>query len=219
VTAPGKAKHRADRIRVLLVDDHPVLRRGLADIIAEEPDMEVAAAAGNAADAIALFRSERPDVTVFDLALPDRYGIELLSALRAEDADACLLVLSVHAGGEDVFRALEGGARGFVTKDARAEEVVAAIRQVHGGRRYLSPLAAERLAERLTTRGLAPREIEILRLIAAGRENKEIAAALGISEGTVKTHVHRLMEKLGASRRGEAVLRALRRGLLPEERG
>lgn len=200
--------------RVLVVDDHPLVVDGLAAIIGAQPDMTVAWQAGTGDEAVALFREHRPDVTLMDIRLPDRDGIAAITAIRSFAAQARFLVLSNHEGDEDIHRALAAGALGYLFKNTARRDVVAAIRAVAAGQRYLPPAVAMRLAERVPRADLSAREVEVLKLVAAGLRNKEIAAALGISEFTVKDHVQNILGKLHASDRTQAVTVALQRGIL-----
>ena len=202
------------RIRVLLADDHPPLRAGLAAIFQAQPDFQIVAQAGSGTEAVALAAREKPDVCVLDLRMPGGDGVETTRALTARDPGARVLILTTYDHEEDIFRALEAGARGYLLKDATSEELLAAVRLVHKGERHLPPAIAARLAERLIHPALTPREMDVLRLVARGRSNKEIATAMFVTEETVKTHVKALFHKLDVHDRAEAVTVAAQRGLL-----
>jgi two-component system NarL family response regulator len=202
-------------IRILIAEDHAVVRNGLAAVLRFEPGMNVAGLAKNGHEAVALYRELRPDVVLLDLAMPELDGVGAIRCIRAEYPEARILVLTTYDNDESVFRALENGSKGYLLKDCSTAELLAAIRKIHGGGSYVSERAAARLAERaMAGAALSPREVEVLTLIAGGKTNKEIAAALFISEGTVKTHVLSIHEKLRVGDRTEAVVVALRRGIL-----
>ena len=200
--------------RVLVVDDHALLRTGVANIINHEPDLEVVAEAGDGREAVAAFERWRPDVTLMDLRMPVMEGVEAIRRIRAIDPQARVVVLTTYDADEDIARALEAGAKAYILKDIAAAALVACIHDVLAGKTYLAPSAAAKLAERVTQVQLTPRELVTLRLMADGHSNKEIAAALSISERTVKTHLGHLFEKLGVTSRTEAVRVATRRGLV-----
>jgi DNA-binding NarL/FixJ family response regulator len=200
------------KIRVLLIDDHPVVRHGLASMIDDEADMGVVAQAGDAAEALARYREVRPDVALVDLGLPDGDGVELIARLHAEFPDGRFIVLTTLDGDEHIFRAVQAGAQAYVLKDMACGEITDAVRMVHAGKRLLpAPLA-----DKLEARGpaLTARETEVLRLVARGESNKIIAAELGVVEGTVKAHVLSIFAKLGVDDRTAAVTVALRRGII-----
>jgi DNA-binding NarL/FixJ family response regulator len=204
-----------DPIRILIAEDHAVVRDGLASVLDFEKDMTVVGHAKNGHEAIARYRELKPDVVLMDLAMPELDGVAAIRALHSEFSDARILVLTTYDGDESVFRALEYGAKGYLLKDCSTADLIAAIRKVHAGGTHVSERAAARLAERaIAGGGLSPREIEVLRLIAGGKSNKEIAALLFVSEGTAKTHVLNIHQKLGVTDRTEAVVVAIKRGIL-----
>jgi DNA-binding NarL/FixJ family response regulator len=200
--------------RVLVVDDHSLLRTGVANIINQEPGFEVVAEAANGRDAIEAFMASRPDVVLMDLRMPEMEGVEAVRRIREIDAQARVIVLTTYDADEDIARALQAGAKAYILKDIAAEALVACIRDVLAGKTYLAPAAAAKLAEGVTRVQLTPREMATLRLMADGKANKEIAGELGISERTVKTHLGHLFEKLGVTSRTEAIKVATRRGLV-----
>ena len=202
------------KIRVLCVDDHPIVREGLASILALQTDMEMIGAAGSGAEALEFFRKVQPDITLVDLRLPDMSGHELTRQLLAQSSNARVIVLTSFEGDADIERALAAGARGYVVKGMVREELLAAIRAVHAGKKHVHGPVAEKLAEHLGSEKLSERELQVLREMAAGRRNKEIGAELSIAEDTVKMHVKNILEKLQVSDRTEAVTVALRRGIL-----
>jgi DNA-binding NarL/FixJ family response regulator len=202
------------RIRVLNVDDHPLLNEGIAAIINAQSDMLLVGQASTAQDGIRLYRQHHPDVTLLDVRLPDMSGIDALIAIRVEFVNARILMLSTFQGDVEIQRALEAGARGFLLKNLPNRELVGAIRQVHAGKKCVPPQVAAHLAEYLTDDDLTPREVDVLQLISAGNGNRDIAMALSITEDTVKGHVKHIMEKLGANDRTEAVVIAVRRGII-----
>jgi two-component system NarL family response regulator len=200
--------------RVLVVDDHALLRTGVANIINQEPELEVVAEAANGIEAVEAFARHRPDVTLMDLRMPGMEGVEAVRRIRAIDPLARVIVLTTYDADEDIARALQAGAKAYILKDIAAAALVACIHDVLAGKTYLAPSAAAKLAERVTQIQLTPRELAALRLLADGHSNKEIATALTISERTVKTHLGHLFEKLGVTSRTEAVRVATRRGLV-----
>jgi DNA-binding NarL/FixJ family response regulator len=200
------------RIRVFSVDDHPLLREGIAAIINSQPDMLMTAQASNGREAIQLFRQHLPDITLMDLRLPDMSGIDALIAIRAESPEARVIMLTTFEGDVEIQRALEAGARGYLLKNMPPANLV--IRQVHAGRKRIPAEVAAHLAEHMGEDALTEREIDVLRHISGGNRNRDIAERLFISEETVKVHVKHIMEKLGASDRTQAVAIALRRGII-----
>jgi DNA-binding NarL/FixJ family response regulator len=202
------------RIRVLSVDDHPLLRQGIGALVSAQPDMVMVGQAATGEEGLREFREHRPDVTLLDLRLPDISGVEVLRAIRAEAPEARVVILTTFEGDVEIQRALEAGARGYLLKTMPPGELVEAIRQVHAGRKRIPPAVAAQLAEHVSDEALTPREIEVLRHIAQGNRNKDIGERLFISEETVKVHVKHVMDKLGASDRTEAVAIAIRRGII-----
>jgi two-component system NarL family response regulator len=211
---PVRAGVSSARARVLVVDDHALLRTGVANIINLEPTLEVVAEAANGQDAIEAYRAQRPDVVLMDLRMPEMEGVEAVRRIREMDPQARVIVLTTYDADEDIARALQAGAKAYILKDIAADALIACIRDVLTGKTYLAPAAAAKLAERVTQVQLTPRELSVLRLLANGHSNKEIASALTISERTVKTHLGHLFEKLGVTSRTEAVRVATRRGLV-----
>jgi len=202
------------KIRVFSVDDHPLLREGIAAIINNEVDMEMAAQAETGRDAIRQYREHLPDVTLMDLRLPDISGIDAMIAIRNEFRDARIVMLTTFEGDVEMQRALIAGARGYVLKNMPPQELVTVVRHVHAGKKRIPPEVAARLAEHVTDESLTGREREVLVHVAAGNRNRAIAERLLISEDTVKVHVKHIMEKLGANDRTEAVTIAVRRGII-----
>jgi DNA-binding NarL/FixJ family response regulator len=203
-----------NRIRVISIDDHPLLNEGIAVILSSQPDMQLVAQASSGGEAIQKFREHQPDVTLMDLRLPDMSGIDTMIAIRAEFPEARIIMLTTFEGDVDIQRALEAGARAYVLKSMPPSELVAVIRQVHAGKKRIPSEVAAQLAEHLAEEELTPREMDVLRRIAGGNRNRDIAEKLFISEETVKVHIRHIMEKLGASDRTHAVAIALRRGII-----
>ena len=207
----------ADKLRLMLVDDHYLVRMGLASIIALEPDMTVCAEASSGEQALALYASHRPDVTLMDLRLPGMSGAETVQAIRNEFPDARIVMISTYVCDEEIYGAMHAGAMAYLVKSVQRDELARAIRKAAAGQRHIPAEVAARLADRVSRTQLSARELDVLRLLVGGRRNREIAGALEISEGTVKLHVSSILGKLGVSDRTEAVTRALQRGLVQLE--
>jgi len=201
-------------IRIMTVDDHPLLRQGIAAIIKTQPDMQVVAEACDGEEGVAQFRRHRPDVTLMDLQMPNVNGTEAISRIRSEFPDAKILVLSTYAGDVQVLRAIKAGARGYLLKGNVRTELLEAIRSVHAGHKRIPPEIAAELAEHAADDSLSSREIDVLRLIAAGNANKQIADKLSIEETTVKNHISSILSKLNANDRTHAVTIGLQRGII-----
>jgi DNA-binding NarL/FixJ family response regulator len=201
-------------IRIFSIDDHPLMREGIAAIIRNEPDMLLVAEASNGREAIQGFREHRPDITLMDLRLPDIGGIDAMVAIRTEFADARIIMLTTFEGDVEIRRALQAGAAGYMLKTMPRRQLVEMIRRVHAGKKHIPPEIAAHLAEHMGDESLSKREVDVLQKIAGGNRNSDIAALLFISEETVKGHVKHIMEKLGASDRTEAVAIGLRRGII-----
>lgn len=201
------------KISVLIVDDHPILRLGVAVIINAQPDMKVCAQAGSGEEAVQLYRKHRPDITLMDLRLPGMSGLEALRCIRQEYPQMRCVVLTTYEGDEDIHQALAAGALGYIIKGMSHEMLVDALRKVHFGHRFLPPPVVRSLADRTPNSDLSPREREVLTLMVHGKSNKEIASELGITEATVKCHVSVILMRLGVSDRTQAVVAALQRGL------
>jgi DNA-binding NarL/FixJ family response regulator len=201
-------------IRILSVDDHPLLREGIAAVINSQQDMRVIADAASAKDAIEQFRKHKPDVTLMDLRLPDKSGIDTMISIRMEFPEARIIMLTTFEGDVEIQRALEAGARAYLLKNMPPKELVEVIRQVHAGKKRIPPQLAAQLAEHMSDEALTSREIEVLKQIAEGNRNRDIGEKLFITEETVKVHIKNIMGKLGASDRTQAVAIAIRRGII-----
>jgi DNA-binding NarL/FixJ family response regulator len=206
-TAPGT-------IRVICVDDHPLVRKGIASILSNEPDIQLVAEAANGREAVSLFRRHKPDVTLLDLHMAELDGIEATRIIRSEFPDARIIALTSYDGDQEIYRALEAGVRGYLLKEMAHAEVVKAIRTVHSGKRLIPPEVSMRLSEYFPQIALTPREVEVLGFVAKGFGNKEIAGCLGMATGTVKIHIQNILSKLDASDRTHAVTIAIQRGIL-----
>jgi DNA-binding NarL/FixJ family response regulator len=203
-----------DPIRILVVDDHHVVRQGIAALLDTEPDMSLVAEASNGREALQRFRTHRPDVTLMDLQMPQMSGFDAITAIRSEFADAKIIVLTTYVGDVQVLRALKAGARGYLMKNSLYKELVDAIRAVHAGGKSLSSEASFQLVEHVTDEALTPVEVRVLRLIADGHANKEIATLLTTTEGTIKGQIRNILAKLGARDRTHAAMIALKRGII-----
>jgi DNA-binding NarL/FixJ family response regulator len=201
-------------IRILSVEDHPLLREGIAAMINTQPDMLLVGAPANGTEAIEAFRALRPDVTLMDLRLPDLNGIEVMTAIRAEFPNARIIVLTTYEGDVDIQRALKAGAHGYMLKSVPPQEMVDTIRRVHAGHKCISPEIAAGLAEHMSDDDLSGREVDVLRNVATGNRNRDIAEKLFIAEETVKVHLKHILRKLGASDRTQAVAIGVRRGII-----
>ena len=206
-----------DTIRILIIDDHTVVRQGLAALLNLSDDIQVVAQAADGIEAIRKFEENQPDITLVDLRLPGMTGVDIIERIRSKSPHARFIVLTTYAGDEDIYRALKAGARAYLLKGMSREDLVATIHAVHAGKSYIPPVIAEKLAERMQTEGLTPRELDVLEHIVSGRSNKEIAAALDVSEATVKTHVNSLLGKMGVTDRTQAATAAIRRGFVSFE--
>lgn len=203
---------------ILCVDDHPLVRKGIAAILANEKDMKLIAEAGSGSEAVEAFRQFHPDVTLMDLRMPGMDGIETTKEIRKIDPEAKIIALTSYDGDQEIYRALEAGVRGYILKESVHTEIVRAIRVVHSGKRLMPPEVAERLSEHFPQVALTPREIEVLQHVAKGLGNKEIGVRLGTAAGTVKMHLQNILSKLGASDRTHAVTLAIRRGIIHIDR-
>jgi two-component system NarL family response regulator len=204
----------ADALRIMLVDDHYLVRMGLTSVISLEPDMRICAEAASGEQAIAMHRAKRPDVTLMDLRLPGMNGADTIQAIRRDVPDARFVMLSTYVCDEEIYGALQAGAMAYLVKSVQREELTTAIRKAAAGQRHIPPEVAARLADRVAGCQLSARELEVLRLLVSGRRNREVATALDITEGTVKLHVSSILAKLGAADRTEAVTIALQRGIV-----
>ncbi|MDP9113654.1 MAG: response regulator transcription factor [Acidobacteriota bacterium] len=203
---------------ILCVDDHPLVRKGIAAILANETDMKLVAEAGSGQEALNAFRQFHPDITLMDLRMPGMDGIEATKQIRQIDSEAKIIALTSYDGDQEIYRALEAGVRGYILKESVHTEIVRAIRVVQSGKRLMPPEVAERLSEHFPQVALTPREIEVLQYVAKGFGNKEIGVRLGTAAGTVKMHLQNILSKLGASDRTHAVTLAIRRGIIHIDR-
>jgi two-component system NarL family response regulator len=203
-----------ETVRILIAEDHQVVRQGFIALLRMVEGFSVVAEASDGVKAVELFRQHRPDVTLMDLRMPAMGGVETITAIRREFPEARIIVLTTFDGDEDIFRAIQAGARGYLLKGMSVDELIDAIQTVHHGRSRIPAAVAERLAERLSGNALTERETDVLKTIVAGKSNKEIASALFISEATVKTHINNLLSKLGATDRTQAARIALQRGIV-----
>jgi len=201
-------------IRIMAADDHVLLRRGIAAIIASQPDMSLVAEASNGREAVEQYRTHRPDITLMDLQMPEMNGLDAMIAIRSEFPEARIIMLTTYTGDVQVLRAMKVGARGYLLKTLLDKELLETIRAVHGGKKMLSAEASYELAEHVTSDALTPAEIDVLRLIAAGHANKQIAAQLSITEDTVKGRVKSILSKLGANDRTHAAMIGIKRGII-----
>lgn len=205
---------KKERIRILVADDHSVVREGLVSLIKRKADMTVVGEASNGREAVDLWKEHRPDVALLDLRMPELEGVGAIKEIREVDESARIIVLTTFDGDEDIYRAIKAGAKAYLLKDTAREALMECIRKVHAGETCIAPALAAKLAERVSGEALSTRELEVLQRIAAGRSNKEIGAELFISEGTVKSHVKSIFSKLDVISRTEAVATATRRGLI-----
>jgi two-component system, NarL family, response regulator len=201
-------------IRLLIADDHPVVRRGLIAVLDDQDDMEVVAEVSNGRDAIAQFRAVQPDVAILDLRMPEVKGVDAIAAIRAEFPDACIIMLTIYETDEDIYQGLRAGARAYLLKDTPLDEIMEVIRAVCEGNRYFPNRISEKYIAHLERPQLSDRERQVLELMATGKNNKAMSAALGITEHTIRFHVANLIDKLQASDRTEAVMIAMRRGFI-----
>src|SRR5581483_2031454 len=202
------------KIRILTVDDHPILRQGISALIEDESDMALVAEAANGLEAIQQFRAHRPDITLMDLQMPEMNGLDAMIAIRGEFPDARIIVLTTYTGDVQAMRALQAGARAYLLKNSLHKELLDTIRAVHAGRKSISPEVSFQLAEHVAEEALSPAEVRVLSLIAEGNTNKEIAASLSVTEDAVKGQVRNILAKLGANDRTEAVTIAIKRGII-----
>jgi len=209
-----KPRTKKERIRILIADDHSVVREGLVSLVKRKSDMVVVAEASNGREAVELWKEHRPDVMLLDLRMPELDGVGAIKEIREMDENAHIVVLTTYDGDEDIYRAIKAGAKAYLLKDTARDALVDTVRRVHAGETYLPPQLAAKLAERVSGQALSPREIEVLQRMAVGKSNKEIGAELFISEGTVKTHIKSIFSKLDVVSRTEAVATATRRGLI-----
>jgi two-component system, NarL family, response regulator len=201
-------------IHVLVVDDHPVVRQGLVAMLEEVPDLLVVGQAGNGREALAVCRQQQPDVTLMDLRMPELDGVAAITAICAEFPAARIIVLTTYDGDEDIYQGLRAGAKGYLLKDAEPEELLSAIRAVYKGQKHIPPHVGAKLLERMASSGLSDRELEVLQLITTGKSTQAVSKALNITERTVNFHINHILSKLGVEDRTQAVIVALRRGIV-----
>ncbi|TYQ27737.1 response regulator transcription factor [Pseudanabaena sp. UWO311] len=201
-------------IRIMVADDHPIVRSGLVLMIDYTPNMETVAEANNGVEAVALFRQYRPDVTLMDLRMPEMSGADAIAAIHQEFTEAKIIVLTTYDGDEDIYKGLKAGAKGYIFKNAPVDEIIRAIKTVYEGKKYIPPEVGEKLSERLNRPQLSNRELDVLKLVAQGKTNQQIATELYISESTVKYHINGVLSKLGVSDRTQATLVAIKRGIV-----
>lgn len=201
-------------IRIMVADDHPIVRSGLVLMIDYTPNMETVAEANNGLEAVALFRQYRPDVTLMDLRMPEMSGADAIAAIHQEFTEAKIIVLTTYDGDEDIYKGLKAGAKGYIFKNAPVDEIIRAIKTVYEGKKYIPPEVGEKLSERLNRPQLSNRELDVLKLVAQGKTNQQIATELYISESTVKYHINGVLSKLGVSDRTQATLVAIKRGIV-----
>ena len=213
-SATGRLRKEKNKIRILIADDHVMIREGIAATIGRQPDMAVVAQAANGGEALDLWKRERPDIALVDLRMPQLTGVQVIRQIRDLDAGAKLIVQTTYDTDEDIFQAVRAGAKAYVLKDVPLEELLSTIRKVHQGETCIVPALAAKLAAHMSGEALTSREIDVLRLVARGRSNKEIGSDLFISEATVKTHLRSVFEKLGVLSRTEAIAAANKRGLV-----
>lgn len=204
----------SEMIRIVLVDDHPVVREGWASLIDRQDDMQVVGEASKGAEGLRLYEQLKPDLVLTDLRMPEMNGIEMMAAIRGIEAEAKIIVLTTYSGDEEIFQAIRAGANAYLLKDASKTELIGTIRKVHEGEKHIPGEIAEKLSNRIAADALSEREIEILRLIAVGRSNRQIGLELGIAEGTVKAHANNIFGKLKANDRTHAVTIALKKGII-----
>ena len=200
-------------IRVLVVDDHPIMRTGLTTMLRSEPGLEPVGEARNGVEAIAQFKALQPDVTLMDLRMPDMSGVEAIAAILEDFSEAHIIIVTTYDGDEDIYRGLQAGAKGYLLKDSDRNELIAAVRAVHAGENYVPALVGAKLVERMSHPQLSDREVEVLKLLAKGSSTQEISSALNITEGTVKFHITNILQKLDVSDRTQAVVAAFQRGI------
>ncbi|MEG3862323.1 response regulator transcription factor [Microcoleus sp. herbarium12] len=205
---------QSNMIRVLIADDHAIVRQGLAALLEQEPDLTVVAQANNGEEALTLFREYQPDVTLMDLRMPQMDGVAAITAICIEFDKARIVVLTTYDGDEDIYRGLRAGAKGYLLKDAEPDELFLAIRTVVSGKKYIPSAVGAKLADRMDNAQLSDRELEVIRLIVAGKSNHEISQVMHISESTVKFHINNILCKMGVSDRTQAAITALKRGIV-----